>query len=71
MQGKWQADTITGSGSAVIVLQDFGMKDPQITSAIPISIANAITLSIQLTARRETCLHIFPPLAYNHHATPA
>jgi polyisoprenoid-binding protein YceI len=57
MQGKWQALAVTGSGSAVIDLQDFGMKDPQITSAIPITIARAITLSIQLTAQAEACLH--------------
>jgi polyisoprenoid-binding protein YceI len=68
MQGKWQANTVTGSGSAVIKLQDFGMQDPQITSAIPITIAKAITLMIQLTAQKEACIHTVPSVAYNHHA---
>jgi polyisoprenoid-binding protein YceI len=57
LQGKRQAGTITGAGNAVIQLQDFGMKDPQLTSVVPISISNDITLMIQFTAAKEACLH--------------
>ncbi|MGO8946186.1 MAG: YceI family protein [Ktedonobacterales bacterium] len=57
MQGKRQADAVTGSGTTVIQLQDFGMKDPQLTSIVPITIDKDITLMIQLTAVKEACLH--------------
>jgi polyisoprenoid-binding protein YceI len=57
MRGKRQANTITGLGSAVIQLQTFGMKDPQLTSVVPITIDKDITLMIQFTAVKEACLH--------------
>ena len=57
MQGKRQADAITGSGSTVIQLQAFGMKDPQLTSVVPITIGKDIVLMIQFAAAKEACLH--------------
>ena len=57
MQGKRQADAITGSGSTVIQLQAFGMKDPQLTSVVPITIGKDIVLMIQFSAAKEACLH--------------
>ena len=56
MQGKREAGAITGSGSVVVELQSFGMKDPQLTSVVPITIGKDIILAIQFTAAKEACL---------------
>jgi len=57
MQGKLMGNTITGTASALIHLQDFKMKPPQTTSVVTITVSNAVTLSINFTAKRQTCNH--------------
>jgi polyisoprenoid-binding protein YceI len=57
MEGKLGGTTVSGSGTAVIHLSDFGMKDPEITSVVPITIGKDIMLTISFTAQQEACLH--------------
>jgi polyisoprenoid-binding protein YceI len=57
MQVRKQASSITGLGSTVIQLQTFGMKDPQLTSIVPVTIGKDIILMIQFTAVEEACFH--------------
>ena len=57
MLGKLVGNTITGTASALIRLQDFKMKPPQTTSVVTITVSNAVTLSINFTAKRQTCNH--------------
>lgn len=55
MGGKLSKDTITGTGMTIIHIQDFGMKQPQITSVITITIGKDVTLAINFVAQRTTC----------------
>jgi polyisoprenoid-binding protein YceI len=55
MHGRLAADTVTGSGTTLIHLQDFQMKPPMTTSVVPIVVSTAVTLTINITARRSTC----------------
>jgi polyisoprenoid-binding protein YceI len=57
MQGKLVGNTITGTASTLIHLQDFRMKPPQTTSVVTITVSNAVTLSINFTAKKQTCNH--------------
>ena len=57
MQGMLKGDTITGTASTLVHLQDFKMKPPQTTSVVPITVSNAVTLSISFTAKGQTCSH--------------
>jgi polyisoprenoid-binding protein YceI len=58
MEGKLSGKTIAGSAAAIIHLSDFGMKDPEITAVVPITIGKDIMLMISFTAEREACLHM-------------
>src|ERR1700730_9302641 len=55
MQGKLTGNTITGTASTLIHLQDFKLKPPQTTSVVTITVSNAITLSVNFTAKKQTC----------------
>jgi len=55
MTATLQAETLTGSGTAHIHITDFGMKQPQITSVVPVTIADDIVLSIAFVAHSTTC----------------
>ncbi|PWT75963.1 MAG: hypothetical protein C5B60_04640 [Chloroflexi bacterium] len=61
MEGKLTGKTVSGSGAATVHLSDFGMKDPEITTVVPISIAKDIMLMISFTAEQEACLHTSVP----------
>jgi polyisoprenoid-binding protein YceI len=61
MEGKRIGKMVSGSGGAIVHLSDFGMKDPEITTAVPISIAKDIMLKIWFTADQEACLHTSVP----------
>jgi polyisoprenoid-binding protein YceI len=61
VEGKLSANTVTGSGAAIIHLSDFGMKDPEITSVVPITIGKDIMLTISFSAEQEACLHTSTP----------
>jgi polyisoprenoid-binding protein YceI len=55
MQGKLLQNTVTGSGSTLIHLQDYQMKTPAITSVVSITVSKDIMLMIQFTAQRQNC----------------
>jgi polyisoprenoid-binding protein YceI len=55
MTATLTGDTLTGSGAAHVKITDFGMKQPQITSAIPVTIADDIALSIEVLAHSTNC----------------
>ena len=57
MQGMLAGNTISGTASTLIHLQDFKMKPPQTTSVVTITVSNAVTLSINFTAKKQTCSH--------------
>jgi hypothetical protein len=61
MEGKRSGKTVSGSGAAIVHLSDFGMKDPEITTVVPITIDNEIMLMISFTAEQEACLHVSAP----------
>jgi polyisoprenoid-binding protein YceI len=47
--------TLTGNSAAHVKITDFDMKQPQITSAIPVTIADDIALSIEFLAHANNC----------------
>ena|SRR5579863_5540409 len=55
MQGKLLQNTVTGSGTTLIHLQDYQMKTPEITSVVSITVSKDITLMIQFSAQRQNC----------------
>jgi polyisoprenoid-binding protein YceI len=55
MHATLQGDTLMGSGTAHVHITDFGMKQPQITSVVQVTIADDIALSISFTAHATTC----------------
>jgi len=55
MTARLQGDTLTGSGTAHIHITEFAMKQPQITSVVPVTIADDIVLSITFVAHATTC----------------
>lgn len=57
MQGMLTGNTVTGTALTLIHLQDFKMMPPQTTSVITITVSNAVTLSINFTAKMRTCSH--------------
>lgn len=57
MQGILTGNTITGTASSLIHLQDFKMKPPQTTAVVTITVSNAVTLSINFTAKKQMCGH--------------
>ncbi len=57
MQGVLQGNTITGTASTLIHLQDFKMKPPQTTSVVSITVSNAVTLAINFMAKKQICGH--------------
>jgi polyisoprenoid-binding protein YceI len=61
MEGKLSGKTVSGSGAAIVHLSDFGMKDPEITTVVPITIGKDIMLTVSFTAEQEACLHTSVP----------
>jgi polyisoprenoid-binding protein YceI len=61
MEGRLNGKTVSGSGTAIVHLNDFGMKDPEITTVVPITISKDISLTISFTAQQESCLHTTVP----------
>jgi len=61
MEGKRSGKTVSGSGGAIVHLSDFGMKDPEITTVVPITIGKDIMLMISFAAEQEACLHTSMP----------
>ncbi len=55
MNATLQGETLTGSGTAHVHTTDFGMKQPQITSVVHVTIADDIALSITFVAHSTTC----------------
>jgi polyisoprenoid-binding protein YceI len=55
MTATLTGDTLTGSGSAHVRITDFGMKQPQITSVVQVTIAADIALTINFVAHSSTC----------------
>jgi polyisoprenoid-binding protein YceI len=55
MHGTLAADTVTGTGTTLIHLQDFHMKPPMTTSVVPIVVSTAVMLMIRVMARRSIC----------------
>ncbi len=62
VQGKLLDDLVTGSGTTVIHIEDYQMKQPEITSVVTVTIDKDIGLMISFVAQRETCARI-PPSA--------
>jgi polyisoprenoid-binding protein YceI len=60
LQGTLEGDTITGAGTTMINIADFGMKTPQITSIVPVTVDTHIALTITFVAHREQCLSATP-----------
>ena len=58
MQGQLTTDTVMGSATALIHLQDFNMKTPMTTAAVTITVSKDITLTIHYTGQRESCTHL-------------
>lgn len=57
MQAKLQGDTATGSGTTLVHLQDYHMKTPITTALVTITVSKDITLTINFTAQKESCIH--------------
>jgi hypothetical protein len=58
MQGHLANDTVTGSATTLIHLQDFNMKTPMTTAAVTITVSKDITLTVHYTGQRESCTHL-------------
>jgi polyisoprenoid-binding protein YceI len=56
MQGKATHGTIMGTGTTVVHIQDWNMKDPEITSVLTIAIQPDIALTIKFVAHEVTCV---------------
>jgi polyisoprenoid-binding protein YceI len=63
MEGILSGKKVSGSGATIVHLSDFGMKDPEITTVVPITIGKDIMLAISFTAEQEACLHMSAPLS--------
>jgi polyisoprenoid-binding protein YceI len=57
MQGKLQGKTASGYGTTLVHLQDYQMQPPQTTSVVTITVSKDVTLTINFTAQRESCIH--------------
>ena len=53
--GQLSANVLTGSASASIRLPDFGMKPPQTTAVVKITVSDDILLKINFTAPPSSC----------------
>ena len=53
--GQLANNTLTGSASAPIHLQDFAMKPPQTTAVVKITVSDDILLKINFTATTASC----------------
>ena len=58
MQGRLANDTVMGSATTLIHLQDFNMKSPMTTAAVPITVNKNVTLTVHYTGQRESCTHL-------------
>jgi hypothetical protein len=54
LRGKATQGTITGTGTTVVHIQDWNMKDPEITSVL--TIQPDIALMINFVAHQVTCV---------------
>jgi polyisoprenoid-binding protein YceI len=60
VQGKLLGDVVTGSGTTVIQIEDYQMKQPEITSVVTVTIDKDIGLMIDFVAQRESCVRKSP-----------
>lgn len=58
MQAKLVNNTITGTATTLIHLQDFKMRPPQTTAVVTITVSNAVTLMVNFSAKRDNCVNI-------------
>ncbi len=58
MQGQLAGDTVSGSATTLIHLQDFNMKTPMTTAAVTITVSKDITLTVHFIGQRESCTHL-------------
>jgi polyisoprenoid-binding protein YceI len=58
MQAQLASDTVSGSATTLIHLQDFNMKTPMTTAAVTITVSKDITLTVHYTAQRAMCTHL-------------
>jgi polyisoprenoid-binding protein YceI len=63
VQGNLLDDLVTGSGTTVIHIEDYQMKQPEITSVVTVTIDKDIGLMISFVAHRETCARILPSVS--------
>ena len=57
MQANLQGNTATGTGTTLVHLQDYHMKTPITTALVTITVSKDITLTINFTAQKESCIH--------------
>jgi polyisoprenoid-binding protein YceI len=55
LQAKLANNTITGTATTLIHLQDFKMRPPQTTAVVTITVSNAVTLMVNFSAKRDIC----------------
>jgi polyisoprenoid-binding protein YceI len=58
MQATLVNNTITGTATTLIHLQDFKMRPPQTTSVVTVTVGNAITLMVNFSAKRDNCANV-------------
>ena len=58
IQGQLTGDTVTGSATTLIHLQDFNMQTPMSTAAVTITVSKDIALTVHYTGQRESCTHL-------------
>ena len=58
MYGQLVGDSVSGSATTLIHLQDFNMKTPITTAAVTITVSKDIILTVHFTGQRESCTHL-------------
>ena len=58
MQATLVNNTITGTATTLIHLQDFKMRPPQTTAVVTITVSNAVTLMVNFSAKKDSCAHV-------------
>ena len=58
MHGQLVGDSVSGSATTLIHLQDFNMKTPITTAAVTITVSKDIILTVHFTGQRESCTHL-------------
>lgn len=58
MQAKLVNNTITGTATTLIHLQDFKMRPPQTTAVVTITVSNAVALMVNFSAKRDNCANV-------------